>query len=208
MSARSAAPGAVLRPHAEQADVAELAALAVADDRPRPPNWNLSPWAVVVYLLVYAFTNLGAFAVVIAVSRTTRSGKISSFAGLINYAPGQAVLMTIFLASLAGIPPLGGWIAKFNVFRAVLDAGTTAAYVLAVIGAVNTAIAAAYYLRVMRTMWMDPPPEGADTTPVVTPAPVMAALGITAIGTVVLGVLPGLVTRFADQQDLAGAFGS
>ena len=102
--------------------------------------------AVVVYLLVYAFTNLGAFAVVIAVSRTTRSGKISSFAGLINYAPGQAVLMTIFLASLAGIPPLGGWIAKFNVFRAVLDAGTTAAYVLAVIGAVNTAIAAAYYL--------------------------------------------------------------
>ena len=55
--------------------------------------------AVVVYLLVYAFTNLGAFAVVIAVARTTRSGRISSFAGLINYAPGQAVLMTIFLAS-------------------------------------------------------------------------------------------------------------
>ena len=137
--------------------------------------------AVVVYLLVYAFTNLGAFAVVIAVSRTTRSGKISSFAGLINYAPGQAVLMTIFLASLAGIPPLGGWIAKFNVFRAVLDAGTTAAYVLAVIGAVNTAIAAAYYLRVMRTMWMDPPPEGAPAA-VATPPPVMAALGITAVG--------------------------
>ena len=55
--------------------------------------------AVVVYLLVYAFTNLGAFAVVIAVARTTRSGRISSFAGLISYAPGQAVLMTIFLAS-------------------------------------------------------------------------------------------------------------
>ena len=92
-------------------------------------------------------------------------------------------------------------------FRAVLDAGTTAAYVLAVIGAVNTAIAAAYYLRVMRTMWMDPPPEGAPTT-VVTPPPVMAALGITAVGTVVLGVLPGLVMRFADLQDLTGAFGS
>ena len=116
--------------------------------------------AVVVYLLVYAFTNLGAFAVVIAVARTTHSGRISSFAGLISWAPGQAVLMTIFLASLAGVPPLGGWIAKFNVFAAVLDAGTTAAYVLAVIGAVNTAIAAAYYLRVMRTMWMDPPPDG------------------------------------------------
>ncbi len=163
--------------------------------------------AVVVYLLVYAFTNLGAFAVVIAVARTTRSGRISSFAGLITYAPGLAVLMTIFLASLAGVPPLGGWIAKFNVFAAVLDAGTTAAYVLAVIGAVNTAIAAAYYLRVMRTMWMDDPPEGAPQA-VVTPPPVMAALGITAVGTVVLGVLPGLVMRFADLQDLSGAFGS
>ena len=102
--------------------------------------------AVVVYLLVYGFTNLGAFAVVIAVARKTRSGEISSYGGLISYAPGLAVLMTVFLASLAGIPPLGGWIAKFNVFKTVLDAGTNPAYVLAVIGAVNTAIAAAYYL--------------------------------------------------------------
>jgi NADH-quinone oxidoreductase subunit N len=163
--------------------------------------------SVVVYLLIYAFTNLGAFAAVIAVTRRTRSGRISSFAGLFSYAPGLTVLLTIFLASLAGVPPLAGWFAKFSVFSAVLDAGNAAAYTLAVIGAANTAIAAAYYLRVMRTMWMDPPPTG-DVSPVVTPAPVMAALGITAIGTVVLGVLPGLVTRFADLEDLAGAFGS
>jgi NADH-quinone oxidoreductase subunit N len=162
---------------------------------------------VVVYLLIYAFTNLGAFAVVLAVARTTRSGRISSFAGLIGWAPGQAVLLSIFLASLTGIPPLGGWFAKFAVFRAVLDAGTGAAYALAVIGAVNTAIAAAYYLRVMRTMWMDPAPEGAPRA-VLTPAPIAAALGITAIGTVVLGVFPSLATRFADLQDLTGAFGS
>lgn len=160
--------------------------------------------AVVVYLLIYAFTNLGAFAVVIAVSRKTRSGEIASFGGLIRYAPGLAVLMTIFLGSLAGVPPLGGWIAKFNAFRAVLDAGTTPAYVLAVIGAVNTAIAVAYYLRVMRTMWVDDPPLG-DESPVVTPSPVAAALAITAAGTIVLGVLPGLVLRFADLQDLSGA---
>ena len=70
-----------------------------------------------VYLLVYAFTNLGAFAVVIAVSRKTHSGEISSFGGLIQYAPGLAVMMTIFLASLAGIPPLGGWIGKFDVVQ-------------------------------------------------------------------------------------------
>ena len=77
--------------------------------------------AVVVYLLVYAVTNLGVFAVVIAVARKTHSGEISSYGGLFSYAPGLAVLMTIFLASLAGVPPLGGWIAKFNVFRAVLS---------------------------------------------------------------------------------------
>ena len=99
--------------------------------------------AVVVYLLVYAFTNLGAFAVVIAVSRKTHSGEITSYGGLIQYAPGLAVMMTLFLASLTGIPPLGGWIGKFTAFKTTLDAGTTSAYVLAVIGAVNTAIAAA-----------------------------------------------------------------
>ena len=151
------------------------------------------------------FTNLGAFAVVIAVSRKTHSGEISSFGGLISYAPGLAVLMTIFLASLAGIPPLGGWIAKFNAFRAVLDAGTTAAYVLAVIAAVNTAIAAALLpqgdardvdeagarrrhhadrARRRRSWPRWPSPR---------------------VGTLVLGVLPGLVMRFGDLGDLAGA---
>jgi NADH-quinone oxidoreductase subunit N len=115
--------------------------------------------------------------------------------------------MTVFLASLAGVPPLGGWIAKFNVFKAVLDAGTTSAYVLAVIAAVNTAIAAAYYIRVMREMWMNPVPDG-DTTPITTPASISAALMITAAGTIVLGVLPGVVMRFADLRDLNGALGS
>ena len=85
-----------------------------------------------------------------------------------------------------------------------LDAQTGSAYAVAVIGAVNTAIAAAYYLRVMRTMWIDEVPDG-DVTPIVTPQPVMAALAITSVGTVVLGVLPGLVMRFADLQDLTGA---
>jgi NADH-quinone oxidoreductase subunit N len=162
--------------------------------------------AVVVYLLIYAFMNLGAFSVVIAVSRKTRSGQISSFGGLFGYAPGMATLLTIFMASLAGIPPLGGWIAKFNVFRTVIDAGGGAAYALAVIGAVNTVIAAAFYMRVLRVVWMAPVPDG-DVTPIRTPPPIMAALGITAIGTLLLGVLPGLILRFGDIQDLTGAFG-
>jgi NADH-quinone oxidoreductase subunit N len=159
---------------------------------------------VIVYLLIYAFMNLGAFSIVIAVARRTRSGEITSFGGLFGYAPGLAVLMTVFMASLAGIPPLGGWIAKFNVFKTVLDAGDTAAYVLALIGAVNTVIAAAYYMRVLRQVWMAPAPDG-DVSPIKVPSSIQAALAITAVGTVLLGVLPGLVLRFGDITDLTGA---
>jgi NADH-quinone oxidoreductase subunit N len=162
--------------------------------------------AVVVYLIVYAFMNLGAFAAVIAVSRKTRSGEISSFGGLINYAPGMAVVITVFFASLAGIPPLAGWFAKFNSFSAVLDAGTTSAYVMAGIAAVNTVVAAAYYMRVLRVVWVEEVPDG-DTSPINTPSPVAAALAITAIATVVLGVLPGIIAGVGDVGDLAGAFG-
>ncbi len=160
--------------------------------------------AVVVYLLVYSVMNLGAFSVVIAVSRKTRSGEISSFGGLFGYAPGLAVAMTIFFASLAGIPPLAGWFAKFNSFKSVLDAGTTSAYVLASIAAVNTVIAAAYYMRVLRAVWMDEAPDG-DVSPVRPPSSIVAALVLTAVGTIVLGVLPNLVARFGNLQDLTGA---
>ncbi len=162
--------------------------------------------AVVIYLLIYALSNLGAFAVVIAVSRKTGSGEISSFGGLMTYAPSLGVMMTIFLASLAGVPPLGIWIAKLLAFKAVLDAGGTPAYVLALIAAVNTVISAAYYMRVLREMWMRPVPDG-DTTPIVTPQPVAVALGICAVGTIVLGVVPGIVLRYADLPDLTGALG-
>lgn len=162
--------------------------------------------AIVVYLIIYAATNLGAFAVVIAVSRKTRSGDIASFGGLFSYAPGLAVLMTIFLASLAGIPPLGGWYAKFGAFRAVLDAGGGWGNSIAVIAAVNTVVATAYYITVMREMWMKEPPLG-DVTPVRIPASVQAALAITGVTTLLFGVLPGVLSRFGALTDLAGAFG-
>jgi NADH-quinone oxidoreductase subunit N len=162
--------------------------------------------AVVVYLLVYAAMNLGMFAVVIAASRNTRSGEISSLGGLFSYAPGLGVLMTIFLASLAGIPPLGGWIAKFGAFRAVLEAGNGWAYAIAVIGAVNSVVAFGYYGNVMREVWMKPTPHG-ETTAIRTPSSLTAALVITGVATLVLGVLPGTVMRFGDLSDLVGAFG-
>jgi NADH-quinone oxidoreductase subunit N len=143
--------------------------------------------AVVTYLLIYAAMNLGAFTVVMAVARKTGSADITSFGGLINYAPSLAVLMTTFMFALAGIPPLGGWLAKLVVFRAVVDADTTWAYVLAVVMAVNTVISLAYYANVAREMWMNPAPDG-DEAPIRVPVSLSAALAITGVMTLAFGV--------------------
>ena len=86
-----------------------------------------------IYLVIYAAMNLGAFAVVLAVARKTRSAELDSFGGLFSYAPGLTVAMSIFLFSLAGIPPAAGWFAKIGIFQALASAGTTSGYVLAVV---------------------------------------------------------------------------
>ena len=176
-----------------------VAAMSKAGDQPLT--------AVVTYLLVYAATNLGTFAVVMAVARRTRSGEISSYGGLLQYAPGLAVLMTLFMASLAGIPPLGGWIGKFAAFKAVLSVGTGWAYALAVVGAVNSAIAFGYYGTVLREIWMKPVPDDIPTGEMKNPPSLTAALVITGVSTVLLGVLPGIVLRFGDLTTITGAIG-
>ena len=106
---------------------------------------NAALRSIVTYLLVYAATNLGVFAIVMAVARKTRSGEIASFGGLFSYAPGLATLMRMFMASLAGIPPFGGWFGKFTAFHALVSAGTTWSYVLAIIGGIHSAVAFGYY---------------------------------------------------------------
>jgi NADH-quinone oxidoreductase subunit N len=162
--------------------------------------------AVVTYLLVYAATNLGVFAIVMVVARKTRSGEIASFGGLFSYAPGLAALMTMFMASLAGIPPFGGWFGKFNAFHALVSAGTTWSYVLAIIGGVNSAVAFGYYGKILREMWMKPVLDG-DTSPVPVFSSLKVALLITSASTLLLGVLPGIVLHFGDIAGLTGAFG-
>lgn len=171
-----------------------VAGMAGAGDQPLT--------AVVTYLLVYAATNLGAFGVILAVARKTRSGEISSFGGLFRYAPGLAVAMTLFVASLAGLPP-GAWIAKLAAFKAVLSAGTGWANALAVVGAINSVIALGYYGNLLREMWMKPAPDG-DEAPVKVPGSLTAALGICFVVTLVIGVLPGLILRFGDLSTLTG----
>lgn len=161
--------------------------------------------AVVTYLLVYAVTNLGAFAVVIAVARRTRSGEISSYGGLLSHSPGLAVLMTFFMASLAGVPPLAGWVGKLAAFKAVLSAGTSWANLLALVAAVNAVISFGYYGNVLKEMWMKPVPDDVMTGRMKTPSSLNVALGICAVGTVLFGVLPGIVFRFGDLSTITGA---
>jgi NADH-quinone oxidoreductase subunit N len=153
--------------------------------------------AIVTYLLIYTAMNLGAFAVVLAVARKTRSGEIESWGGLFEYAPGLTVLMTVFLFSLAGIPPLGGWLAKFVVFRALVQPDLTAGGVaLAVVVGINSVIALYYYANVAREMWMRPVPDG-DRTAVKVPVSLSAALALSVVVTVAFGV-SNVATRLGD----------
>ena len=162
--------------------------------------------SVVIYLVIYAAMNLGAFAVIIAVARKTRSAEISSLGGLFNYMPGMTVAMTLFLASLTGIPPLGGWYAKFSVWSALVGADDGLGYAMAIVMAVNTVIAAYYYLNVAKTMWFDPAPDG-DTSPAVVPPGLTGAIGLAVIATLVFGVLPGLLTDISSFAPSVVAFG-
>ena len=159
--------------------------------------------AVVTYTLIYAAMNLGAFAVIIAVARRTASGQISSYAGLFRYAPGMTVLMSVFLFSLAGIPPLGGWFAKFAVFRAVVEADTGWGYSLAAIAAINSVIALFYYAKVARMMWFEETPEEADTTSLRVPPSLISALALTAAATLLFGIYPASITHFTEGTLLA-----
>ncbi len=177
-----------------------LAPLAVAGESAALADRSVS--AILFYLVVYAAMNLGAFGVIIAVARKTRTAELESYDGLFHYAPTLSVLMTVFLASLAGIPPLGGWYGKFSVFTSLTEAGTTAAYVLAVIAAVNAVIAFGYYGRLALRMWVEEPYLG-DKAPIRVPVALVAALVITTGCTIAFGVYPGWVTHFTDVSLIA-----
>ena len=156
-----------------------LVPFAVAGDqrRPRPTS---AMTAGVVYLLIYAAMNLGAFAVVIAVARKTRSGEISSLRRAVRLRPRAGRADDDLPVLARRHPAAGGWWAKFFIFRAVLDAGTPCGRsCLGVVAAVNSVIALFYYAAIAREMWMSPVPDG-DRTPIRVPPSLAAALGITA----------------------------
>ena len=110
-----------------------------------------------------------------------------------------AVMMTIFLFSLAGIPPLAGWFAKFVMFRAVFDAHTASSVALGVIAAVASVVAFFYYAAVARVMWFhDPAPETLPETRGSIPAALTVAIGICAVVVVVVGIYPQFFARIGE----------
>ncbi len=164
--------------------------------------------ATVVYLVIFAVMNLGAFAVVIAGARRTGTGDISGWAGLGSYDPKLGVLAAVFFFSLAGIPPLAGWFAKFVMFRSVMIAGGTATVVLAVIAAVNTVIAFYYYARVIKAIWLDPAPVTALGDREAVPAgSLRLALAIAGLLTVVVGVFPTIASVFGEASRVLASGG-
>ena len=154
--------------------------------------------ATVVYLVIYALMNLGAFAIVIQGARRMGSGEIADWAGLGRVDGRLGVLTALFFFSLAGIPPLAGWFAKFIMFRAAITAGSTGATVLAVIAAVNAVIAFYYYARVIKVVWFDEPLPEYIEREVVPAGSLSLAVGIAAVATVVIGFFPAISTFFGE----------
>ncbi|MGH2667795.1 MAG: NADH-quinone oxidoreductase subunit N [bacterium] len=141
--------------------------------------------ALLLYLIAYLFMNLGAFACVAAVIEATGSESVEAFRGLSRRAPGLALAGAFFLLSLAGLPPLFGFVGKLLLFRSALEAGVP---ILAVAAAVNSAAALYYYLNLIRLMYFNPPAEPAPLRP----APALGlALGVCAAATLLFGLFPG-----------------
>jgi NADH-quinone oxidoreductase subunit N len=162
----------------------------VAASSARADLRSFSVGASLYYLLAYALTNLGTWAIVMAVERAEGEGlKIDDYAGLGWRRPGLALAMALFMLSLTGLPPTVGLVAKIYVFRAAIDAG----YMwLALIGVLTSLVSAYYYLRVVFVMYMQEGEGRALSAPALN-----FAVGLTALATVVFAIVPGPLMQLA-----------
>ncbi len=151
--------------------------------------------SVMLYLLIYVFMNLGIFGAVIMMRNGDFSGEaIEDYAGFAKSHRGLALLMLLFLFSLAGIPPTAGFFAKFYVLVALIEQGFIA---LAVIAVLLSAVAAYFYIRIVMVMYMREPVGAFD--PALTLS-VRIALAITAAGTIGIGLFPAWFLGLAQQS--------
>jgi NADH-quinone oxidoreductase subunit N len=139
---------------------------------------------VLIYLAIYLFMTVGTFAVILSMRRDGQMvEQISDLAGLSRTNPSMAFFLALLLFSLAGIPPLAGFFAKYYVFLAAIQAGL---YALAVIGVLTSVVGAYYYLMIVKTMYFDEPAPGFNPMP----AELKAVLGIAGLFNLLYFVYP------------------
>jgi NADH-quinone oxidoreductase subunit N len=142
--------------------------------------------AAMYYSITYVLTTLGSFGLIMMLARSGfEAEELADFKGMAKRSPWFAVVMTVLMFSLAGVPPMMGFMAKWSVLEAVAASGQIW---LAVVAVMFSLIGAFYYLRVVKTMWFD---EAVDATPIHTPLDMQVALSINGIAVVALGLLPG-----------------
>jgi NADH-quinone oxidoreductase subunit N len=150
---------------------------------------------IAVYILVYTFMNLGAFLVIVALRRKDLIGdELDDMSGLVHRSPGYAVLMLIFLLSLAGIPPTAGFLGKYYIFLSLIQTGH---YVLAVVATLYVAVAIYYYFRIVKTMFTG---ELASQEMLASTAGLRLAVGLAGVLTLAIGIYPEPWLRFAQTS--------
>jgi NADH-quinone oxidoreductase subunit N len=145
---------------------------------------ELGAASLVFYLVAYIVTNLAAFAVVILFARSAGSEEISDYAGLSRRAPGLALVMLVAMLSLAGMPPLAGFVAKFYVFAAAVQSGWIW---LAFVGVLNAIAGLYYYLTVLKVIYLYRSED--EDKPIVVPRPHALALGVCVVGILAVGTV-------------------
>jgi len=157
-----------------------------------PASSILGQSGVLFFLASYALTNMGAFIAVIAISNNIDSDMIDDYAGMGKRAPLISLALTLCLISLIGMPPAAGFMAKFYIFSA---AAQNDLLWLVVVAAINSVISAYYYLRVVKVMWFG---QATSTEKVPSSGAPRLALFLCCLGVLLLGIIPGMVMRFAE----------
>jgi len=155
--------------------------------------------AVAIYLLTYTFTNLGAWAIIVALRRRDVIGEhIDEMSGLFFKNPGAAILMLIFLLSLGGIPPTAGFIGKYYLFAAAIETGHNT---LAVVAVLNAAVSLYFYLRIVVAMFMR---DATEKTGLTYSPGLVTVLAVSIIFTVAIGIYPDPFITLARQAVIVG----
>ncbi len=166
-------------------------------------NYEDGVYASVTYLIIYAFMNIGAFLVINLLQRNIQSDDMYDWGGLAREMPLAGIFAVIFFFSLAGIPPLGGWFAKFVVFRSLLSTGEIFGVSLGIVGAINAVIALVYYSRISRIIWMDSPSENRKSNnDTLIPSPLRVVGFVSLILTIVAGIFPGIFSNLGEASSI------